>query len=298
MEPCAACRKPLLQGSIVTLNGSTYHAACFCCTICRSSLLDAGKAGGVHMNGGKPHCSKCWTENFAERCAGCRQPFTSRQQVVLFDGQKLHPQCFKCSGTCGKPIGSGKYMREGDKPYCATCHTAAFAPKCGVCRLPIEGGSRFIVHKGKKLHPSCFCCCECGTALGGSGNGAAGGGTAEHYERDGAIYCADDYRRNFGEECGICRERLLSWIVTEAGETYCQKHEKDSPPCRAYARASNHWESLATPRSAHLWMLTARCVAPHARCAHMPLLLTRGRRIVTRRHRRLRQARGAKQRRL
>ena len=229
-EPCAACRKPLLQGSIITLNGATYHAACFCCTACRSSLLPAdNKTGGVHMNGGKPFCGKCWTDKFAERCSACRQPFSSRQQVVLFDGHKLHPHCFKCSGTCGQPIGSAKFMRQGDKAYCTACHTAAFSPKCGVCKQPIEGGSRFIVHKGRKLHPSCFSCVECGVALGGNGN--AGSGAAEHYERDGAVYCADDYRRRFGEECAICRARLLSWIVTDAGDTYCQKHEKDSPPC-------------------------------------------------------------------
>lgn len=235
-DVCHACRSPITAGGIISFDSVKYHADCFRCQICSASLAPSshGKSPGVHLDPSKrPMCVGCWTKNFAERCAACRIPFDSKQQIVLFDGKKLHVNCFRCSGPCGQVLGDGaqkgenrKFHRQDGKPYCANCHTELFAPRCAACARPIEAGTRYMVHKGKKLHPACFCCAECGSALDG----------AEHYERDGAVYCAADYRNRFGQECAICKQRLLSWIATEAGETYCAKHEKDSPPCHGCGR--------------------------------------------------------------
>ena len=151
-----------------------------------------------------------------------------KQRIVVFGGKKLHPACFVCAGRCGTCLGdegASRFHQKDGAPYCHSCFTERFAPRCGVCSRPIEGGTRYIVHKGVKIHQSCFCCVECGVALS---NG--------HYEHDGLVYCAEDYARRFGETCALCSEKLLAWITVPTGESYCRSHQGQAPPCFACGR--------------------------------------------------------------
>ena len=235
-DVCTGCCLPITTGGMISLETVKYHEQCFCCTMCRCTLAPTseGKSPCIHLDPSKrPLCAACWRKAYAERCAVCHVPFDSRQQLVVYDGKKIHTTCFRCAGPCGQVLGEGakkgenrRFHRQDGKPYCAECFTQLFSPKCNACAKPIEGGSRYIKHRGKKLHPACFCCAECGCGLD----------DAEHYERDGSVYCASDYQQRYGQECAICKSRLLSWIATEAGETYCAKHEKDSPPCHGCGR--------------------------------------------------------------
>ena len=184
-----------------------------------------GPSPSVHANSGRPYCGGCWTARFAERCDSCKRPFGPKARVVIFGDAKLHPECFRCSGPCGREL-DGKFMKHGEKPYCATCYANAFSPRCGGCGLPIfADGERYVVHKGRKFHRKCFCCAACGVSLAGG----------EHYERDGQTYCSTDFKRLFGEQCTLCGERLLTWLVAPSGEVYCRKHEGD-PPCHGCGR--------------------------------------------------------------
>ena len=223
---CATCGLSITSGSIITLGGASYHATCFRCSDCRTSL--EAQTSGVHTRDGKPFCQPCWTERFAERCGACEKCFTPKQRIVVFGGKKLHPACFVCAGRCGTCLGdegASRFHQKDGAPYCHSCFTERFAPRCGVCSRPIEGGTRYIVHKGVKIHQSCFCCVECGVALS---NG--------HYEHDGLVYCAEDYARRFGETCALCSEKLLAWITVPTGESYCRSHQGQAPPCFACGR--------------------------------------------------------------
>lgn len=205
---CGRCRQPIREGSIITLAGVSYHEKCFGCSACSAPL--AAAEGGVHTKDGKPFCARCWTDRFAERCGVCNHPFLPKQRVVVFNGKRMHPTCFVCAGRCGTCLGNergSKFLQQDGLPYCNACYTTKFLPKCGICSQPIEGGTRYVIHKGAKIHPSCFCCVECGMVLGG--------GQTPHYERDGLPYCAADYAKKFGETCALCSTKLLSWITGE-----------------------------------------------------------------------------------
>ena len=58
--------------------------------------------------------------------------------MIAFEGKKMHPSCFRCSGPCGEPL-PGKFMKgtTDGKPYCSTCYANAFAPRCDKCNKPI-----------------------------------------------------------------------------------------------------------------------------------------------------------------
>ena len=227
---CAACFKLIESGSIITFgDGQKYHGACFKCGGCKTSLLESTNGGGgLHSHGGKPFCSACWTKNFAERCGACNKPFIGQERVIVFEGKKMHPACFRCSGPCGEPL-PGKFMKgtTDGKPYCSTCYANAFAPRCDKCNKPIAAdGERYVIHKGKKLHKHCFCCAACNMSLA----------NMEHYERDGNLYCAEDYKNHFGMVCAVCDARLLKWLTCPTGDTYCQRHEGECPPCHGCGR--------------------------------------------------------------
>ena len=196
-----------------------YHSECFRCAGCRTSLLSSIDAksggGGVLVKDGCVYCLGCHTERFAERCGKCANVFQPKQRVVVFEGLRMHPECFVCAGPCGHSLGmSGcQHIVERGKPYCTSCHTAAFGLKCAKCGLPLADGTGastpYVTLKGSKLHPSCFCCSECGVVLSAAG----------HYEKHGQPYCADHFRLRFGQACMLCGERLLTWHTGPGEET-------------------------------------------------------------------------------
>lgn len=227
---CAGCKRVITEGGYITFQGLTYHERCFCCDGCRTTLLPAdsklASGQGVHSHSGRPYCGACWTSRFAERCGACNNPFESRERVIVLNEQKLHPACFRCAGSCGVCLGeTTKYILKHDLPYCATCHADAFGARCDECHK-LLGTEKYVQHKGRKVHRQCFTCHACAAPLA----------LAEHYEREGKLYCADDYRRHFGVVCALCDERLLKWITGPTGETYCPRHEKDSPACHGCGR--------------------------------------------------------------
>ena len=233
---CRGCGKLVAGERAVTLpHAGTYHASCFACGLCKGALLPSSDPEStrnrasqtVRMHRGTPVCERCWTDRCVERCAKCRQPFAPKERIALFAGTKLHTECFKCAGPCSSIL-DGKYVCEGDVPYCPACHGRLFGPKCTQCAQPIEAGAKFVVHKGRKLHPGCFCCAECGVSLGTGGGG--------HYEREGLVYCAEHFRMKFGPPCTLCSRRLLNWMTAPTGEVYCREHEGRVPQCHACGR--------------------------------------------------------------
>jgi hypothetical protein len=224
---CAGCAAEITSGAVIQFGDRKYHDGCFRCSGCSAALADAVQSKGVHANGGRPYCGGCWTSRFAERCAACTQPFVGRERVVVFEGAKLHPRCFKCAGPCGACLGEAlKYVKHADKPYCSACHSNAFGPKCSACQAPL-GTDPYVSHKGRKLHKHCFCCTTCGRSLAG----------IEHYDKGGELLCADDYRLRHGHTCAICSAKLLQWIsCPTTGDVYCPHHEKDCHPCHGCGR--------------------------------------------------------------
>ena len=231
---CVHCRQTFAPGSAIISLGAQllrYHAQCFVCTTCSCSLAEgpSGAPVSVHVKNELPYCGACWTNNFAERCGGCKKPFLPKERIVLYGTKRLHAVCFRCC-ACGTSLGEGaKHVTEAGKAYCVSCHTHAFAPRCAACQLPLEPGSHFIKLNGQagRLHPACFKCAECGKQLQASGG---------HYERDGAHYCEADFKRAFGQQCALCQARLLSWVTAPTGDVYCPSHKSELPACHGCGR--------------------------------------------------------------
>ena len=231
---CVHCRQHIAPGSaIISLGAQShrYHAHCFVCTTCSCSLAEgpSGAPVSVHVKNELPYCGACWSNNFAERCGGCRKPFLPKERIVLYGTKRLHAVCFRCC-ACGTSLGEGaKHVTEAGKAYCVSCHTHAFAPRCAACQLPLEPGSHFIKLNGQagRLHPACFKCFKCGKQLQASGG---------HYERDGAHYCEADFKRAFGQQCALCQARLLSWVTAPTGDVYCPSHRSELPACHGCGR--------------------------------------------------------------
>jgi len=79
--------------------------------------------------------------------------------------QQLAPN--QCT-SCRKPLSDIlDIFFVNDKKYCKVCSSRALndkpGAKCGHCKLGLE--STFIKAAGRKYHPECFVCCDCGQPI-------------------------------------------------------------------------------------------------------------------------------------
>ena len=107
---------------------------------------------------------------------------------------------------------------------------AAFQPaRCGLCQEILAPGSETIrTRDNTRYHPKCFRCSHCDTEL-------TSGVSASYYEKDGALFCAEDFRVLHGKDCDICAAKLLRWH-TRGTQIYCPDHEGTFPQCLGCTR--------------------------------------------------------------
>jgi hypothetical protein len=70
---------------------------------------------------------------------------------------------------------------------------------CGQCEQPIIGD--YLDLENKLYHPTCVCCCQCGTLLGGEGS-------SKLCVVGDKWYCRRDYEAMFGALCGGCGKTI------------------------------------------------------------------------------------------
>ena len=154
-EKCGKCRLPL-RGTILNALGSKFHAECFRCSLCDASL-----ASGTFVqmpNEKKAACASCHERELAAKCGGCGRGVVG-DHVVALQGTPFHKACF-CCVRCRASLVGRKHVPHEGKAWCAECHVAAFAERCGCgCGRGVSGD--VVVALGKRFLAGHFACAEC-----------------------------------------------------------------------------------------------------------------------------------------
>jgi len=154
-EKCGKCRLPL-RGTILTALGSKFHAECFRCSLCDASL-----ASGTFVqmpNEKKAACASCHERELAAKCGGCGRGVVG-DHVVALRGTPFHKACF-CCVRCRASLVGRKHVPHEGKAWCAECHVAAFAERCGCgCGRGVSGD--VVAALGKRFLAGHFACAEC-----------------------------------------------------------------------------------------------------------------------------------------
>ncbi|KAF9124454.1 hypothetical protein BGX30_000931 [Mortierella sp. GBA39] len=158
-----------------------FHAECFKCARCRTTLDSARHA---HEFEGRLYCGKDYSrmverEKEKEKlriqrrrlptCAGCDGSIHSDETTVYALGQTWHDHHLQCY-HCRKPIvqpsnGSGQpgHVEKNGRVYCSADFADLFLPKCRGCNKPVEKEA-VSAQDGKlegKWHTACFGCHTC-----------------------------------------------------------------------------------------------------------------------------------------
>lgn len=185
---CFKCGEEIKEKSIL-VGDKVFCEGCFVCDSCHTSLQSR-----YYKIDDKTFCEKC-KEKDLPRCGVCGEVLAG--QYVTVGDDKIHMECFVCSG-CKEPI-KGKFFKDKDtgKYLCISCYQIG-AEKCFKCELPIL--ERFIIHKENKYHPECFRCAvsSCDKSLDGVG----------YFEEKDDIICAECYDQHFAIKCHKCGKSL------------------------------------------------------------------------------------------
>ena len=157
-ERCAACNKPLQPGSRVAVHkGRRMHPACFACAVCAKPI-----DGTFHDHDNGPTCERCYTRNFAPRCAACHVPFKPAEEYVKVKGKALHPSCFGCA-VCATPLNIKGFYEKNGAAYCTQHYADKFGSKCALCATPMLSwtqnfhGDKYCSGHDAEM-PKCFGC--------------------------------------------------------------------------------------------------------------------------------------------
>jgi len=171
---CSGCRKPV-SGDVIQALGKQYHPEHFLCTSCGALLGN----GNFYEQESQPQCEKCFYSHFCMQCVGCGLPITT--QVLAALNSNWHPSCFVCTNCLG-PFPDGVFFERDGRPFCNTCFSAVFAPRCKSCGQNITGNC--VNAMGAQWHPEHFVCQYCKRAFAGG----------LFFEIAGLPYCEPHYQ--------------------------------------------------------------------------------------------------------
>eukprot|EP00127_Corallochytrium_limacisporum_P002744 Clim_evm53s136 gene=Clim_evmTU53s136 len=132
LSKCDKCGDYIKDRLIEGAAGRKYHASCFVCAKCNTSL--DGKEYMMKDESSPAMCSSCFNDEYGVKCTGCEQQITANGPDggkffrIGTEGMPFHPSCYKCK-QCKTALAV-----EGDKavgvPYegnvvCATCYPGA-----------------------------------------------------------------------------------------------------------------------------------------------------------------------------
>lgn len=83
---------------------------------------------------------------------------------------------------------------------------------CVKCKQPVR--ERYVVAKERLYHVDHFTCVTCNKSLAG----------VAYIERDGDIYCENDYHEKYSPPCGYCQDKIRGKFVTALGQTWHPEH--------------------------------------------------------------------------
>ena len=107
---CDFCKREIISGKYIEVNGKYYHPDHFYCDKCGAPLASKKYI----LVDGKHYCQKCYDSNYAAKCAYCGELI--RGEYVEYEGKAYHKNCYnnhvalKCS-LCGGII-EGRYIHD------------------------------------------------------------------------------------------------------------------------------------------------------------------------------------------
>uniref|UniRef100_A0A8R1DWH5 LIM zinc-binding domain-containing protein n=1 Tax=Caenorhabditis japonica TaxID=281687 RepID=A0A8R1DWH5_CAEJA len=144
----------------------------------------------------------------------------SRRTTVK--NKTFHTSCLTC---CECHVLLGKYFEKDGRMYCVEDYHKKFSPKCHKCDKVIT--DRRTTVKNKTFHASCFKCCECHVLLG------------EHFEKDGRMYCVEDYHKKFSPKCYNCDKVITDSRTTAKNKNF---HTSCFKCCECHVLLGKHFE--------------------------------------------------------
>eukprot|EP00823_Brevimastigomonas_motovehiculus_P007099 TRINITY_DN6113_c0_g1_i1.p1 TRINITY_DN6113_c0_g1~~TRINITY_DN6113_c0_g1_i1.p1 ORF type:complete len:577 (-),score=171.57 TRINITY_DN6113_c0_g1_i1:657-2387(-) len=191
---CAGCGKELTKAFVVAKE-KKFHAECFVCTQCKTSL--GGKA--YIEKDEKFYCEDDYYSLFNPRCAHCNEVI--KGPYINAMDKTWHPDHFVCT-NCSKSFNGIQFLKNNDKPYCEECFQKLFSEKCARCGQPILGPVFEAVEK--KYHLDCFVCDQGGHKIGE-------GQSFHCYENK--IYCPQHFEELFAQKCSDCEKPITGQYI-------------------------------------------------------------------------------------
>lgn len=147
MSTCEGCSLPISgNAKALSIGGKTFHAACFVCSKCTSSLLNAQ----VSEVNGEFVCGSCLEQIKAEMAAAqSRQP----QRAAAPAAKATPPQAAPQKAQAPAPQAAAKQQPPSNVPVCS------------VCNANLSG--RVVGVNGKQIHLNCFKCAQCQSQIEG-----------------------------------------------------------------------------------------------------------------------------------
>lgn len=113
---CSNCDEIIFCEECTEAEGHFWHTHHFVCSSCDCAL------GGQRyiMRDHKPHCTKCFEDDFASRCAACQSIIGLDQGQVEYNGQVWHADrsCFCCL-SCEMPLLNRAFLPKGGNVFCS-----------------------------------------------------------------------------------------------------------------------------------------------------------------------------------
>ncbi|KNC52641.1 LIM domain-containing protein unc-97 [Thecamonas trahens ATCC 50062] len=213
LPKCLGCREPI-DGARTAALGGSFHPACLKCASCNMPIkgvvkedLKARKAYCLpHYQASGGAAAKTYT------CVACSSTIQAGDRVTLPSNKaSYHKACFVCS-KCSGPIAgssadSGSYALVDGAPVCSSCSDQG---ECHGCSSPIRSAVVMEV-VGRKYHPACLKCSECGTRL------------TEVCIHNGDIYCAthNPSGDNMCAGCGAAIQGTASRAIGKVWHPAC-----------------------------------------------------------------------------
>ncbi|GCB79103.1 hypothetical protein scyTo_0019491, partial [Scyliorhinus torazame] len=132
----------------------------------------------------------------SEICTRCGKDMSRSEGAVKAMGKLFHIECFVCD-KCHKELQGQQFYDVNGEPLCEDCHNNTLE-KCAVCHEPIT--EKMLRATGKAFHPKCFTCNTCKKQLEGQ---------PFIVDKDGEIYCVEDYHRKYAPKCSVCNEPII-----------------------------------------------------------------------------------------
>lgn len=246
---CAHCKDVIQDAQFIRVGDfALFHTNHFVCCLCEKPLQGVK----FHCKDGKFYCPDDYALKYCHTCRHCKEKIVSGNVIQAFGGY-YHPHHFVCF-VCHRKFEDGKYYEIKDNPYCEEHYLAAGKELCDSCKKPVEE-MHLVKVSDKSFHPACLACSHCGVSLAKQGS---------TYQKEGFLYCKDDYMNFFSKrctacthfltgraigvneefyhqdclKCGICNKSLTQYVAV-AGQLRCPEHQKfvsENPPCSICSR--------------------------------------------------------------